>query len=547
MPFPLAIALILSATSGALLALPFTWLENSSTAWFALAPIFWLAVKAPTTRQAVLLAAVCFLTWANICFSFLWPVAFPGAIAASIYTASLYVLATLAVRRISSWGMANTVIGTAALWMIVEIVRAVIPVLAFPWLLMGHALADHDHLRQGADLLGVFGLSFIVVGVNACIAFALPRWLPERWRAIPEATVKSSWNTTWLFLLVGVGGAWFYGELRIEKIAPRLETGEPIAVIQGNVAQKLDRTGEQLQAQTDRHIELHRNIVARGRVEGAAPVLVCWAETMVPGFITEHPYGEQFRQQVRDSGVMTLAGVHHRLPPDPGDDEPLDHNAAMVVDSEGRDIATYFKRRLVPFGEYIPYGDRYKFLRVLRSVTRDQYRAGTEPSPIFEAGSYSIGINLCVEDVHPDLARECAWAGADTIINLTNDGWFYGTFGPLAHMRAAVWRSIEVRRPMLRVTNTGRTVVVNPLGAVTLLIPNETEGAALVHLQRIGPFKGAGEGDPLRTSAKNGSHQPVTLYMRLGEGGVFIIASLIFFACWYFAAKPEVNLPPAPI
>jgi len=406
-------------------------------------------------------------------------------------------------------------------------------------MLMGHALADHDRLRQGADLFGVYGLNFIVVGINACLAFALPRWLPEKWRVLPDATVKSSWNTTWLFLLLGVGGAWFYGELRIEKISARLEEGDVIAVIQGNVKQKLDRTDEQNQAQIDRHVELHREVVARGRAEGAPPVLVCWAETMVPGFIDFDSYGVQFKQQVRDSGVMTLAGVNHRVPPINEGDEPIDRNAAIVYDGEAREIARYFKRRLVPFGEYIPFGDRYKFLRVLRSVTRDQYLPGTEASPIIEAGTYRFAINLCVEDVHPDIAQEGAWAGADTLINLTNDGWFYGTFGPLAHMRAAIWRSIEVRRPMLRVTNTGRTVAIDPLGEATLLVEHETEGTALVRLKRIGRSE--------RTSAEKYTPGPITLYMRLGDGGVALMAALILFACWYFAAKPEVKLEPAKI
>src|SRR6185295_6895226 len=99
----------------------------------------------------------------------------------------------------------------------------------------------------------------------------------------------------------------------------------------------------------------------------------------------------------------------------------------------------YYKRRLVPFGEYIPYAERWHFLRTLRSVTRDQYVAGEKATPVFDAGSYRIGLNLCVEDVHPDLARQAAARGADAIINLTNDGWFYKTFGPQAHCQAAIW------------------------------------------------------------------------------------------------------------
>jgi apolipoprotein N-acyltransferase len=422
----------------------------------------------------------------------------------------------------------------------------VIPVLFFPWVLLGHTLAAETHLKQGADLLGVYGLSFIIAGVNACLAFAIPALLPARWSRFRQRCqtpqcgdikIKSAWKITWLFLLVGVGGAWCYGELRIEKMTPRLKEGDVIAVIQGNIFNKLDRTDEQYDAQLRRHIELHHQIVTHSRSIGTPAVLVCWAETMIPGTYNQGSWSRQFIEQVRTSGMMTLAGSVYEKPASQASSggesqsqseskwgaDILSYNAAMVFDEKGQNIHRYFKRRLVPFGEYIPYADRFPLMRVLRSVTRDQFLPGTEPSPIFKAGNYHIGLNLCVEDVHPDLAREAANAGADAIINLTNDGWFYGTFGPMAHMRAAVWRSVEVRRPMLRVTNTGRTVAIDPLGETTLLVPHETEGTALVRLNRIAPED--------NNANVNGA---VTLYMMLGERGVFFLMGLILLACWVF-------------
>jgi apolipoprotein N-acyltransferase len=178
----------------------------------------------------------------------------------------------------------------------------------------------------------------------------------------------------------------------------------------------------------------------------------------------------------------------------------------------------------VPFGEYVPFTQTIPWLKALGSVTRDQYQPGEWPSPVFDVGGYRLALNLCVEDIHPDIAREAVLAGADTLVNLTNDGWFYGTFGPGAHLRAAAWRAIEMRRPLLRVTNTGYTVAVDPLGNVEILIPPETEGVAVARLQRIG-------GEPPRTWS-----------MLLGEWGCAAAMASILAGCLWLGRRARAFL-----
>jgi len=132
-----------------------------------------------------------------------------------------------------------------------------------------------------------------------------------------------------------------------------------------------------------------------------------------------------------------------------------------------------------------------------------------------EQDRYRIALNICVEDIHADLARDSARAGADTLINITNDGWFYDTFGPRGHLQAAAWRAIEVRRPLLRVTNTGRTVAVDPLGEIDLLMPEATAATCVTHLKRIAPKAGV-------------ESRLVTLTMLLGDlGAGLVFASIL--------------------
>ncbi|MFH0938758.1 MAG: apolipoprotein N-acyltransferase [Planctomycetota bacterium] len=548
------LSLLIAGVCGCLLALPFTIYDGSAFVWFSLAPVFWLVARTARPGQAVAVAAIFALSWTSASFSFIWPVTVIGMIAMCLYTTLFYVAALMSVRMIARWSILAAVVGSAALWVSLEIIRSILPVFGFPWLLLGHALLGHEYLRQGADLMGVYGLSFLIVAVNAAIAFALPAGLIEQWRVagttrtyfskkvtvqaiLPQRTqrdtddfifcphvVKSLWLcgerlpqksalVAGALVAALLLGDLLYGQMRVAQISPRLYAGPQIALIQGNVAQKLDRSNNELKAQLDRHLELHRQIVSDIKSVDLMPVLICWAETMAPGALNEDEWGEAFKKQVKTCGVPTLTGSEYQA-----SDEIIAraYNAAYILDADGHEIGRYAKRRLVPFGEYIPFTTAFPFLKVLRSVTRDQYEPGKDVSPVVTVGGYRMAINICIEDIHPDLAREAAKAGADTLVNLTNDGWFYGSFGPRAHLQAAAWRAIETRRPLLRVTNTGHTVAVDPLGNVRLLIPPETEGVAMTSLVRIDA----------------GATEVRTLSMEVGEMGILLFMIGLLAACW---------------
>jgi apolipoprotein N-acyltransferase len=159
-----------------------------------------------------------------------------------------------------------------------------------------------------------------------------------------------------------------------------------------------------------------------------------------------------------------------------------------------------------------------------QAVTQDQYTPGTEPSPVGQAGLYHFGVNICVEDIHPDLACECALNGANTLLNFTNDGWFYGTYGPRSHFQAAAWRAIEVRRPMLRVTNTGITAAIDPLGNISTVVPPWTEGVGKARLLGIG-------------ADESEFAMPTTLVMRLGASGLVVLFISFLLGCLLLARR----------
>ena len=542
----LALGAGVSVGCGAALAYAYRWYEGSLPVWFALAPVMLLVSMQRSTRLALLYGSLFALTWTWLSFDFLWMQTHAGTIAISIYTSLYYAFGLLIVRRLARDGPVIAIVGTGCVWVLIEVLRSIVPILGFPWLLLGHTLLYNPYLRQGADIFGVYGLSFCIAVVNASLAFALPVLLPSNVRnrlhptrelsvaLVPQAGTPghaqrlSAWRAL-SFAGALVLGMWSYGVLRTERIEPLLVPGQPIGVIQGNIVEKLGRSEEDLWAQLNGHIALHKQLLAEAARSGEGmPVLVCWAETMVPGAYNYSGYGKVFREYVASTGIPVLFGSNY-VPVEDSEKTPLDQrcfNTAYVVDGHGEELFHVYKQKLVAFGEYVPFAHTFPPLRYLRSVTQDQYEPGTEPSPVREIGGYNIALNVCVEDIHPDLARASSWAGADTLINITNDGWFYQTYGPRAHLRAAAWRAIEVRRPLLRVTNTGITAAVDPLGRITKLVPEETVGVATFRLLRIESEKSA----PFS--------KPRTIYMQMGEVGVgLIFLSLLFGTFWLGSQK----------
>ena len=517
---PLWPPFLISILCGVVMALPFRDYDGTLPAWIALAPMFRIVVYASRRRRALICGAVFSMTWTFLSFNFLWRQTPFGTIAVSLFTTLVYTCALLCVRRFArrtlESSILRTVLGIAAIWSLVEIVRSTLPILCFPWLLLGHTLLYSEHLRQGADLLGVYGLSFLIAAANAAFAFAIPNL-----RAAPSIdrnNVRGAWASVGLVAILTLA-LFGYGAMRIAQLEPLLQRGRPIGIVQGNTVQKLGRSSEELTAQLESHLALHRKLVAESKASANDTAgLICWAETMVPGVINEDGWAKIFKREIAAYGIPTLTGVNYQMERDPAfPDEVQYQNAGMLFDGKGNEVFHYCKRRLVPFGEYVPF-NRWPGFSLLRSVTRDQYVPGTGASPVHKIGGYAIALNICVEDIHPDLAREAAGNGADTMINLTNDGWFYGTYGPRSHLQAAAWRAIEVRRPLLRVTNTGKTVAVNPLGVITEIIPEATEGSCLYGLERL-------------------TQPPKTLTMYLGELGEAAIFAAVLLGCIFMKSR----------
>jgi len=499
---------LLAAASGLALALPFTDVLLLP-AWFALAPVFYLVAEAPTRRRALGLAAAFVFPWVFVSLWFLSKTTCSGMVAASLYTSAWYVAALLGVRFLARRGTWSAVFGSAALWALVEIWRSRIPVFGFPWLLLGHATVECPNLRQAADLMGVYGLSFLVTAVNAALAFLVPALASSRAEA-PAGTPLGRRGALGVVLALLLA-ALVYGRWRAGELEGRLEPGPRIALIQGCTYRKVDRTDAEKTEQLEAHLKLHAQ-AARPDAEGFRPDLIGWAETAVPGTFNAEQWADRFRQHVRATGIPTLCGADWIDPADLGHpvDEQRWYNAAFLLDGRGEELAHYAKRRLVPFGEYIPFKELFPSLQALQTVTRDTYTPGRAPSPVCPIAGVGFSFCICIEDAHPDLAREAVSAGAQAFLNVTNDAWFAGTHAAATHLRAAALRAIETRRPLVRATNSGVSCQVDPLGRISVVVAPDETGVGRFRLALLG-----------------GGGPPVTWALWLGEGGASILFALV--------------------
>jgi apolipoprotein N-acyltransferase len=127
---------------------------------------------------------------------------------------------------------------------------------------------------------------------------------------------------------------------------------------------------------------------------------------------------------------------------------------------EGR----YDKMHLVPFGEYVPLSGVIGFVRGWAEFI-SELEPGTR-TVVFPGPPAPFGVVICYEGIFPELVRDFARNGARLIVNITNDGWFGRTSGPLQHLAMYAFRAVEHRTAVVRAANTGVSAFITPTGQI---------------------------------------------------------------------------------
>ena len=347
-----------------------------------------------------------------------------------------------------------------------------------PWAAPGHVWIATP-LGQVAALIGPAGLTALTL-----LAAAVPVMARAgRWRFLAAGAALA---------VLALG--WVWGAARLSVPAVAAADAPVLRLVQPNAAQHLKWRSDMAELFFRRQLDLTAAPAAR------RPDLVIWPETSVP-FLLNYPRDGLTEIAAAAGGVPVALGAQRT-------EGFRAFNSLAVIDASGRPTALYDKFHLVPFGEYIPFGD----MLARFGITAFAAREGNGYSPGPGARVLNLGPVLgkvqpliCYEAVFPQDLR-AAPERPDWLLQVTNDGWFGTLTGPYQHLAQARLRAIEQGLPMIRVANTGVSAVIDAHGRVLQSLP----------LGAIG-----------RIDAALPPPAPPTPYARLGDGPVLAVLLLL--------------------
>jgi apolipoprotein N-acyltransferase len=454
--------LILALSSAGLLVLVFPPFGFVWLAPIALAPLLVACAREDRWKWRFALGYIAGVVyWFGICHWIQWTLAHHGGMGGALawvlfamfclakaLQTGLFALGAGAVIR--KWYAAPAI---AAMWTALEWSHRFT---GFEWLNLGNAASDMALLPlRLAPVTGVWGISFLLALTGAVIACAV---------------VAMTMNTgqrpaVWLFAVPG---------LLLFPNLPAPQHGTAIAaVVQPNIDDESVWTDELL-ASTERQMRLF-SLTAAGR-NGAAAVIV-WPEVPAPFYETDRPFIDLVSSIAKEAHASVLTGVVART----ASGEPL--NSALLVDENGSRVSRYDKVNLVPFGEFVPW----PFGLVTQKVSTEagDFAAGSRVV-VSSVGAHKIGTFICYESVFPNYIRQFTAAGAQVLVNISNDSWFGKTAARYQHLLLVRMRAAENDRWIVRSTNDGISGVIDPAGRVGRTLTEYQEMAARVEFNYIG-------------------------------------------------------------
>jgi apolipoprotein N-acyltransferase len=441
---------VLSIFSGLLAFASFPPLGASALAWACFVPLFFV-VRKSTIKEAFWYSYLAGVVFFGGLLYWLLNVTVPGTIILVLVLGLFYavfgVLAGIVLRNSMNLFLVSF------FWVILEYIRAHL-FTGFPWGMLAHSQYLNINLIQIADIMGAYGVSFIVMTFNA----ALFAYLSRSGKRISYM----------MFALLFIISATAYGIYRTDNA--RLGSEARISVIQGNIPQEMKWDSRRARDIISEYSSLTR----QAATEGAD--MIVWPETAYP-YLAENaaspaPEISALAEEIKVpilAGLVVESGGRY-------------YNSAALFEDDGRLSRIYRKLHLVPFGEYVPFegligglrgridkpignftgGDEHT-LFVFRSI---EGSTGPDGSIQKTITFNKFGVLICFEDVFPYLSREFVRKGARILINITNDAWFGDTAAARQHMQSSVFRAVENRVPVIRAANTGVSCFIGPTGKI---------------------------------------------------------------------------------
>lgn len=315
----------------------------------------------------------------------------------------------------------------------------------FPWLLLGYSQTNSP-LKGYAPIVGEYGLSFILTLTSALLV------LSRRFSNDHSSKRILTYGIISIIWLTG------FGLSKIQWTHPTNRTIR-VSLVQGNIPQQLKWEADFIQPTLEHYTSLTQ--------QHWDSDLIIWPEAAVP--ITYQDASEflaSLTKQAKQHHAHVLLGI-----PEAVGNEHY-YNALYTI---GADHGRYYKRHLVPFGEYIPFEKQLTWLFHFWQIPMSSLLPGNITQAALRINGFTIAPFICYEIAYAHLV-EMIPPATDFLVTVSNDAWFGESFAPAQHLQIAQFRAIATQRPALVSTNNGITALIDKDGSLVKTLPQFESG-----------------------------------------------------------------------
>ena len=458
--------------TGILLILAFPRYDHGWLAWVALVPLF-LSIKNKSLLSATILSYISGIIYFMGVFAWVTTVK-------SVTLAHYSVMGFYLGFYILIFGFFFNIIARRTdlpfiafapfLWVAVEYLRSNAGFIKFPPALLGYTQYQVLPLAQLASLVGVYGVSFIIVMANSALAdWILFRFGEKPFKQLGQpvpSLYKPGYGiliTAGMILAVGL-----YGWVTLQNDA----SGKPfsLAVVQGNIPLEYRYKREYQESILTKYEDISLAAAQRH------PELIIWPEASTPGFVLKNiSLFQRMVEIIRKTNTYFVVGsAEYPKFSLTGIKGPRSGNTALFFSPQGRILGQYLKIHLIPFGEYIPHEKTIPWPKFIVETLNNANVPG-EKIVLFQVGEARFGTLICSEVLYPELSRKMVRKGANLLVNMSNEAWFGRSSFPYQFVANSVFRAIENRVNLIKAANTGISCVIDPYGRVSDIIRKQGE------------------------------------------------------------------------
>ena len=338
----------------------------------------------------------------------------------------------------------------------------------FPWLTLGNSLSYFTNYIQIADIVGVYGLSVLILFANVFVYKFKKDFVPNR------RINKTALGIFSAIIIIPI----VYGNYKIVTFAPQ-DGNIKIGLIQPNIDPNEKWSDGNLNEKIDSYFELSKKAI-----DEEAKIII-WPETALPVYLLAGNYPTEvnrIHKFIDTNNVSILTGMpdatfYYNVDKAPMDAKPIrngevmytSYNSILLFNPNSKVVQKYGKMKLVPFGEKVPLVDMLPFLGdwIKWNVGISSWNTGRDTTVFkvsVDKNLINVGGIVCIESIYPIFTSLFVARGAELIAVVTNDSWYGDTSGPYQHKEISVIRAVENKRSVVRAANGGISCLINPLG-----------------------------------------------------------------------------------